>query len=218
MVHPRAEALARGEESVRIVKAFRSLRQDNHLFALVHSAQPELLEAHFGQYVPIHSVHPFPGFACSSAFGVVLVCRMDCEVIAAMASCFETTSPYLLSMSKRFAWCGARCLSPTHSLTTMGRKPCCTEQPARITVSIPPAVQCGRKAGTEEGAGMLLDDDQFALNARNRSTELGDGRTFHHRLHHGRLANPHAARTSDPQIRSLLLEGAIDRLRARTGP
>ncbi|MNC53432.1 hypothetical protein D3C75_1028400 [compost metagenome] len=74
-----------------------------------------------------------------------------------MASCRLTTSPYLLSMSNRFASCGAGWRSPTHSRTTMVRKPCCSastalarmqplvEQPASTTVSIPCACSSGAR-------------------------------------------------------------------------
>src|SRR5471032_337013 len=66
-----------------------------------------------------------------------------------IASCLLTTSPYLLSMSNRFASWGAEWRSPTHSRTTMVLNPCCTastavarmqplvEQPASTTVSMP---------------------------------------------------------------------------------
>jgi len=64
-----------------------------------------------------------------SAGGMSLICSSNSHSVArlptyASASSSVTTSPYLASMSKRFASCGSGARSPTHSLMTIVRKPC----------------------------------------------------------------------------------------------
>ena len=57
--------------------------------------------------------------ACSAA-------RCPAWCIAPTASDSDTTSPYLASMSNRFASCAACQRSPTHSRGTIGASPCCS--------------------------------------------------------------------------------------------
>src|SRR5215469_18522721 len=73
----------------------------------------------------------------------------------ASASDNGTTSPYLLSMSKRLASCGSCARSPTASSGTIGRKPCASAsitvarthplvvQPVTTTVSTPRETSVG---------------------------------------------------------------------------
>src|ERR1700722_18938589 len=70
-----------------------------------------------------------------------------------MASDSLTTSPYLASMSNRFASCGAGCRSPTASLTTIGMNQC-VDSPDR---------ECRGQRRTKERARVLFGNDEFVV-------------------------------------------------------